>query len=205
MSRQTTLCIARHGETDWNSAGILQGWTDVPLNSRGRTQAAELAASLVDEPFVAIYTSPLQRASETAAIVAALLKLPQPFRHEGLKERCFGIVQGVPKAELLELNPVLYQQLLRRNPACEFEEGEDMDEFATRVLDGLTDIARTHPGARLLAITHGWVMDVITRHVMDLPRSSVLNLKRKNGERIWIDASAQGLRMHLPQLSVASD
>jgi probable phosphoglycerate mutase len=183
------ICVVRHGETDWNVAGILQGWIDVPINEKGRRQADELADSFSASGFSAVYTSPLIRALETAEIVARVLRLPPPICHDGLKERHFGVVQGVPKAELAALNPELLKQILERNPACSFEQGESMDHFATRVVEALENIAETHLGDRVLVITHGWVMDVITRHINNLPRSVLLNLKRKNGEFVWLEVT----------------
>lgn len=187
------LCIARHGETDWNAAGVLQGWIDVPINQRGREQALELADKLGSSRFSRIYSSPLIRSLETARMIAARLGLEPPVCHEGLKERYFGVIQGIPKNELAELNPVLFQQISSRNPACDFEQGETMDEFASRVLESLTDIAAQNAGARILVITHGWVMDVITRHIRGLPRSAILHMKRKNGECLWIEATPQSV------------
>lgn len=193
MHRPAHLCIARHGETDWNISGILQGWLDVPINEQGRRQAHELAAAFAGSGFAALWSSPLIRARETAEIVAAALGLPAPACHDGIKERHFGAIQGIPKSELADLNPLLLQQILRRNPAAEFEEGESMDEFADRVLAGFADIGVKHRGERVLVITHGWVMDVVTRHIEGLPRSTILNHKRKNGESVWVWASTSAL------------
>lgn len=190
MSTPAHLCIVRHGETDWNAAGILQGWLDVPINELGRRQAQELAAAVAGKGFTTIWSSSLVRARETADIVTAALKLPPPRIHEGLKERCFGAIQGIPKAELAELNPVLLQQILKRNPAAFFESGETMDEFADRVFAALIEIGAQHAGEHVLVITHGWVMDVITRHLRGLPRGTILNLKRKNGESLWLEVAA---------------
>ncbi|WP_295388882.1 histidine phosphatase family protein [uncultured Thiodictyon sp.] len=182
----TKLCVTRHGETDWNITGILQGWTDVPLNDTGRQQARDLAETLADCGFTLVCTSPLRRSAETAEIIAAAWGLPPPTVSEGLKERHFGRFQGMPKSELLISHPGLHQEIVRRNPACPFEEGESVGHFADRVLAALEEIAHTHAGTRVLIITHGWVMDVITRHLRHLPRTAVLDLKRKNGESIWI-------------------
>lgn len=190
MSETAHLCAVRHGETDWNVAGILQGWCDVPLNDFGRAQSRELATLFADEGFTSVWTSPLIRARETARIVAGLLGLPEPTCHDGLRERHFGAVQGVPKTELAERNPVLLQQIVKRCPATVFEGGESMDAFADRIVGALEDIGGTHPGERILVITHGWVMDVITRHIHGLPRSQILNLKRKNGESVWLEVTA---------------
>jgi probable phosphoglycerate mutase len=192
MDHPAHLCIVRHGETDWNNAGILQGWFDIPINELGRTQAYELAKSFVGAGFVAVWTSPLVRASETSEIIATVLNLPPPTHHEGLKERNFGVIQGVPKSELAELNPLLLQQIQRRNPSAHFEGGETMDEFAERVLSALRDIGACHRGDRVLVITHGWVMDVVTRHMNGLARSAALQLKRKNGESLWLEVLNNG-------------
>ena len=194
MSSPSLICVVRHGETDWNTAGILQGWLDVPINERGRMQARDLAQAFAGSGFAWVYTSPLSRASETAEIIAALLQLPRPVWHDGLKERNFGIIQGIPKAELAELNPSLLEHIVKRNPDTRFEQGETMDECATRVLDGVMDIARQRPGERILAVTHGWVMDAITREVRGLPRSAMLHHKPKNGESLWLEATARSIR-----------
>ena len=183
------LCITRHGETAWNQQGILQGWTDVTLNQLGRKQARAMAAAFNDAGFAAIWSSPLLRARETAEIIAPLIRLPFPKFHDGLMERHFGIFQGIPKAELAELNPVELQLILKRNPAGHFMGGETMDEFADRILDALVDIGAANRGKRVLVIAHGWVMDVITRHVNGLPRSAILNMKRKNGESLWVSVN----------------
>lgn len=190
----TYLCVARHGETDWNIAGILQGWMDVEINDKGRRQAYELVATFSTVGFAKIYSSPLIRSLETAEIIARSLRLDPPESIDGLKERNFGAIQGIPKAELAELNPILLQQILKRNPATHFEQGESMDEFAERVLDGIVAVARPNTGKRILVITHGWVMDVITRHIAGLPRTAILNMKRKNGECVWLDVRGNSIR-----------
>lgn len=189
---QTThICIARHGETDWNKRGVLQGWLDVPINALGRQQAHALAARLADARFDAVWSSPLARSRETAEIICTALGLPAPNCHEGLKEKHFGAVQGIPKDELAELNPALLEQILRRNPAAAFAGGETLDEFADRVLEAFQAIGARHPGGRILVVTHGWVMDVVTRYIQGLPRHAVLHIKRKNGECVWVEVGQE--------------
>ena len=183
------ICVTRHGETDWNRRGILQGWLDVPINDVGRRQAHDMAARFADAGFSAVWSSPLVRSSETAEIIAAALHLPPPSVHEGLKERHFGAIQGIPKDELAELNPALLEQILRRNPAASFIDGESMDEFADRVLDALDVIGSRQQGQRVLVISHGWVMDVVTRHVNGMARDTILPVKPKNGDSVWIDVA----------------
>ena len=198
MNPPAQLCIVRHGETDWNSQGILQGWIDVPLNALGRRQARAMAAQFDRTGFSAIWSSPLIRARETAEIIAPLIRLPFPRFHDGLMERNFGIFQGIPKSELAELNPVELQLILKRNPAGHFEGGETMDEFADRILEALVLIGSLHTGQKVLVIAHGWVMDVITRHINGLPRKAILNMKRKNGEALWVTLSGQAILQDPP-------
>ena len=188
------LCIVRHGETDWNKSGILQGWLDVPINAHGRAQAAEMAQTFANQGFAAVWCSTLVRASETADIISGALQLGPPRIHAGLKERNFGAIQGIPKNELAELNPAQLEQILRRNPAAQFVGGETMDEFADRVLEALSDIGAGHPDQKVLVITHGWVLDVITRHIEGLARHAVLPFKPGNGHSLWVDVAAGNIR-----------
>jgi probable phosphoglycerate mutase len=189
----TQLCIARHGETDWNKSGILQGWADVPINALGRRQAHGLAADLASAGFTAVWSSPLVRALETAQIVAQTLGLAPPQTHDGLRERHFGAFQGIPKQELARRNPALLEQILRRNPAAEFVGGESMNEFADRSLRAFADIGAHNSRQRVLVVTHGWVMDVVTRHISGLQRDAVMHVKRKNGEGVWVEVRDSAL------------
>jgi probable phosphoglycerate mutase len=194
MTDPARICIVRHGETDWNVTGVLQGWLDVPLNARGRAQSLEIADALAASGFSRVYTSPLIRSRETAELVAERLGLPPPALHDGLRERNFGVIQGIPKSELAELNPQLLEHILKRNPDTRFEQGESMDEFATRVLGAVNEIGARHPGERVLVVTHGWTMDVVTREVRGLPRSTILHIKPKNGECLWLLATGESIR-----------
>jgi uncharacterized phosphatase len=69
----TTICIIRHGETDWNSSGRLQGREDIELNDLGRRQAIQTSGYFETESWDVIVSSPLKRAYETAQIIASLL------------------------------------------------------------------------------------------------------------------------------------
>ena len=81
----TTVYMVRHGETDWNRAHRMQGWSDIPLNERGREQAAFAARALASVPLDVIYTSPLKRAEKTAEIIRGERKIPL-FAEKGFIE-----------------------------------------------------------------------------------------------------------------------
>ncbi len=85
----------RHGETDWNAAGLSQGNVDVPLNAAGLAQAHAAAALLRNRGIATIVSSPFSRARDTAEIAGAALGLPVAL-DEGLKEVSFGVQEGQP-------------------------------------------------------------------------------------------------------------
>lgn len=196
----THLCIARHGQTDWNAQGILQGWCDVRLNSLGQAQSAALATELAHFSFDAIWSSPLLRARQTAELIAHQWQCQEPVRcHDGLKERHFGVVQGMAKTALHYTAPQLLAQIQQRDPAVCFPDGEGTTLFARRVLAALRDIAGQHPAEQVLVVAHGWVMDVITRHVRGLSQHAVLDHKRGNGEYVWLEVAGARIAAAAPQ------
>ncbi len=131
-----TLLLVRHGETDWNAEGKLQGHTDRPLNDFGRQQARLLAERL--EGIDAVYTSDLSRARETAEIVAGRLGLPVVVDPD-LREKDWGTWEGLTSDERL---------------GVEYE-GETTEAHRERVLAAVRRIAERHPGERVLVVTHG--------------------------------------------------
>jgi broad specificity phosphatase PhoE len=148
----TTILLARHGETDWNRENRFQGHADPPLNETGRAQAAELAATLANEPLAALYSSPLRRAFETAQIVAAPHGL-EPVSVDALREVDVGSWQGLTRAEIEERFPEQFARWLDYEQG--WEDGESYDEMGQRVLAALLELAATHEGERILAVSHG--------------------------------------------------
>jgi broad specificity phosphatase PhoE len=149
----TTIVLARHGETHWNRERRFQGHADLPLNEAGRAQAAELAARLEGERFSSVYTSPLRRAAETAEIVAARLGVGV-LPHAALKEVDVGSWSGLSEQEVEARYSEGYARWLE-NRAAGWDDGESYEALAARVVAGLQEIARKHPGEHVLAVTHG--------------------------------------------------
>jgi probable phosphoglycerate mutase len=138
----TTLLLVRHGETDWNADGRLQGQTDRPLSEYGRRQARQLADELADEDFEAIYASDLSRARETAEIVGERLGLPVALDPD-LREKDWGTWEGLTPVE---------------RDRVEFV-GESTEAHQERMLRALRRISERHPdGGRVLVVTHGGSM-----------------------------------------------
>jgi Fructose-2,6-bisphosphatase len=98
----TTLLLVRHGETDWNAARRIQGSTDIPLNETGRAQARETASELARQfagVSPVVVSSDLSRAHETAQIIAATLGVEEPRTYVGLRERSYGVAEGLTIAD----------------------------------------------------------------------------------------------------------
>lgn len=93
------ILVIRHGETDWNAQGRLQGTLDTPLNQRGHRQAEAAAQALRTLGVQTIFASPMLRARKTAEIISGALGVPVVFR-EALREKHFGTLQGLSPEEL---------------------------------------------------------------------------------------------------------
>ena len=148
----TTIVVVRHGETDWNREHRFQGHADPPLNDMGRSQALALADELRGERFAAAYTSPLRRAHETAAILAAELGL-EAVASEPLQEVDVGSWSGLTRDEVESTFPDGYARWLEYGHG--WDDGETYDELGERVVAALLDIAAGHPEEHVLAVTHG--------------------------------------------------
>ena len=151
----TTILMARHGETDWNRENRFQGHADPPLNELGREQARELAKRLTDADLAAVYASPLARASETAEIVAAELRLPVETR-PALREVDVGSWTGLTRDEVEAQYPEGFRRWLDADHG--WDDGETYDDLGQRVLDDLLELAARHPSERILVVSHGGTM-----------------------------------------------
>ena len=148
----TTLVLVRHGETDWNRENRFQGHADIPLNEAGRAQARDLALELEDASFQAVYSSPLLRAYETAAILAESLEL-EVERADDLMEVDVGSWSGLTRVEVEARFPQGFRRWLDYGHG--WDDGETYDELGARVVSGLQQIAAAHPETTILVVTHG--------------------------------------------------
>jgi probable phosphoglycerate mutase len=159
---RTLLCLARHGETNWNLERRFQGQLDIALNYKGRLQAAALDRELSGAHFDHIYSSDLRRALSTAAPHATRRTLCVRQRPE-LREKHDGAWHGLSHAEVAERFPEDYQHYLSRRADYAAPGGESLMRFAARVRSALTRIAEAHPGETLLVVVHAGVLDIAWR------------------------------------------
>lgn len=145
----TTICIIRHGETDWNSSGRLQGSEDIELNNLGREQAIQIAGYFQDEPWDVVVSSPLKRAFETAEIIATSLSIPTVHVVDELKERSYGSGSGL-----------LPEERRRRFPYG-IPDQEEFEHLRQRAMIGLSKIASDFKGKRIIVVSHGGLTNSI--------------------------------------------
>ncbi|MGA1253851.1 MAG: histidine phosphatase family protein [Burkholderiaceae bacterium] len=169
MAQPTTLVLIRHGQTDWNVQGRIQGQLDEPLNAQGRAQARRLRdlvaqgqPSVLPASFDAAYSSPLVRAWHTGEPLAAQFGLPLQ-QASALAERHFGELQGVCHEEMHVRFPEAARCWTSRDPDFRPAGGESLNDFFMRIQGCLTQILSTHRGKRVLCFTHGGVLDMVFR------------------------------------------
>ena len=158
----TEILLIRHGETLWNQQGRMQGQHDSPLTPLGVHQARQLGRRLKSVSFSALYSSDLGRAHQTARCVADATG-HEIVADSGLRERSFGIFEGLTNSEIEKKHPELYVHFARRDPHFAMPDGESAAQFRDRCVGTLERIARRHEGETLVAVTHGLVLDALYR------------------------------------------
>ncbi|PPD46468.1 MAG: phosphoglycerate mutase [Methylocystis sp.] len=159
---RTLMCLARHGETNWNIERRFQGQFDIGLNARGRAQAEALARELAGAHFDRVYSSDLRRALTTAAPIAGARGL-EVRATQRLREKDDGAWQGHTHAEVQVKYAEVYPHYLTRKADFAAPEGESLEQFAGRVRAVLTDIARESAGLTILVVAHAGVLDIAWR------------------------------------------
>ncbi len=161
------LLLIRHAENDVLKTRIAGRMPGVHLNAKGLQQALALAQSLADAPLTAIYSSPMERALETAAPLAAEHHLEVQI-HPDLIEVDYGRVQGRTYKQLWRTN--LWKLVHERPSAVQFPEGECMPAVMQRATRALDELAERHTGDQVVAcVTHGDLIRLAIVHYLGLP------------------------------------
>lgn len=167
------IYLARHGETDWNVAHRLQGWTDRPLTDNGKRQAMDLAESLKGVRLDAIYSSTLSRSRDTAEVVAGgrmtVTSLP------GLRERNYGKFQTGSDTD---------PDYLKRLSAWDddLDGGETLNQLLARARESLATIRRDHPSGNVLIVGHRITNQTLLRALVDLTPEQAVKVDQGNDE-----------------------
>ncbi len=191
------ILLIRHGETDWNQTHRFQGRSDVPLNQNGREQAHALALALKDKPIMAMYSSSLARAMETARIIKAFHPSAPLIEEKNLIEMELGDFDGMEAHQWAAQYPD-FRKAWKEAPArLTMPGGESLQEVQERAIDALERITQSYAaGNTLLLSSHNFVNFTILCHAKKIPldqfrklrqETAALNVLHKEGERLWVE------------------
>lgn len=163
----THIGLFRHGQTDWNINLLLQGVTDIPMNTTGIEQVKTAAKAINRDDWDLIITSPLGRARETAEILGDQLGFDEIGQLDLLIERSFGEAEGMT-----------YEQWKSKfSNLDEIPGGESKSQLIARSSLLLQTFMENHPGKRVLAVSHG----ALIRTVISISSKNELP---RDGERL---------------------
>lgn len=153
----TTVCVIRHGETDWNCAGRIQGREDIELNEKGKAQAKSCANYLKQfQQWDIIVTSPLKRARETAQIISAQLGSIPVTEIYDFTERDFGVASGLTA-----------QEAETKFPDGNVLGWEEFDVLKNRAMNAMKNIVDKYEGMNIIVISHGGLINSILSYITD--------------------------------------
>ncbi|HVN86965.1 MAG TPA: 2,3-bisphosphoglycerate-dependent phosphoglycerate mutase [Candidatus Binatia bacterium] len=180
-----TLVLLRHGESQWNLENRFTGWVDVPLTDKGREEARQAAEKLRGIHFDRAYTSVLQRAIDTLAIVLDVIgQAGIPIeRDQALNERHYGDLQGLNKAETAKKFGDEQVRLWRRSYDVAPPGGESLKDTAARTLPYFEGkiVPDLRVGKNVLVAAHGNSLRSIVMQLDHLSREQVLELNLATG------------------------
>jgi probable phosphoglycerate mutase len=171
MTESTRLYLVRHGQTEFNASGRVQGHTESALTERGRDEADRTGRALAGRGIQTLYTSDLGRARETAERIAVCLGLP--IRNDPrLREVAFGELEGRTWGEL----DAYFHRAEREGRGDWFTHvplgGESRAQMQQRAVATLTELSREHQGETLLVVSHGGFIGFFLRHVLSIHSST---------------------------------
>lgn len=159
------IYIVRHGETDWNVKHLVQGESDIPLNTEGIKQAEELRSIFRNIKIDAVFSSDLIRAKKTAEVIA-IDRMLAIKTSKLLRERRFGKFEGESWDEACEIFET-WENLSRKNRLIyKPDKGYETDQEAvSRFITFLREIAIVSPGKTILIVSHGTIMRILLNHL----------------------------------------
>jgi len=177
------LWLVRHGQTDWNVAGRIQGQTPTELNAQGRLEAQRLAELFAKNPrrFAWCYTSDLPRAAQTAHILAERLSL-EVSTMVGLREREFGSLEGAYPEQIRAARAASGTK-----PTADLADWSGVTGVETdgalyeRVSGALREIAGKHADEDVLVVTHGGAMGRVIYRALGIPDGTPRHFPLSNG------------------------
>jgi broad specificity phosphatase PhoE len=192
--KEQTIFLVRHGETQWNAEDRMQGQVlHVGLNEKGMRQARLLSKRLEKEKIDLVYSSPMERALQTAEIIAEPHDI-SVITHAGLTERSHGHVDGLTKEEFRRLHPHIYAVYEKTRELPGVEGAETMKQLEERGFAAFSEIVDGNPNKNILIVAHGGILkNIIARiggshHSTFKQGNCCLNIVRYDGKGFRIES-----------------
>ena len=163
----TKIFLIRHGETEWNAIGKLQGSSDIKLLPEGIEQAHLLAEHAPFHAVDAIYSSDLLRAVTTAEILAEKFGLPV-IKERGLRETSFGDWEGRFLSDLAKENPKGFEQFFTKPDKVQPPNGETFLQSQARIMNALDEIIADNEDKNIIVVSHGAAIRLIICAALDI-------------------------------------
>jgi len=161
------ILLLRHAETDWNRERRYQGWRDIPLSPTGRAQAESAGRLLAASPLAAVWSSPLARARETAALIAAPHTLAV-HEADAFKEMGFGDWEGLTRDEVRERFPDAHRAWAETPHEAAWSGAETLGVVRARALAGLEALRAAHQGQTVCLVSHGITSRILILEALGL-------------------------------------
>jgi phosphoserine phosphatase len=173
------IILIRHGETEWNRLHRFQGRSDIPLNPKGNEQAGALALALKNETIMAIHSSPLVRAIETASHIGKFHPSTPLIKESGLIEMDLGDFEGM-EAQQWALHHQDFRKTWEKDPAnLSMPDGESLQEVQHRAVDTLKRISELYaPDCTLLICSHNFVIISLLCFASKIPLDQFRKLRQ---------------------------
>jgi broad specificity phosphatase PhoE len=169
------LFLIRHGETAWNKDEVFRGRFDVELNERGREQARLTAGVFSGLVIAAVYSSPLNRAYDTASEIARPHGLPVVI-DPALTDIDFGSWQGLSHHQVMQQCPGVYRLWSVAPHKVRFEGGESLDDVRNRALQTIRQLSGRYAGQNVVVVSHRVVNKVLLCAMLGLDNSHFWSL-----------------------------
>ena len=194
----TTLYVTRHGETEWNTEGRMQGWNDSPLTDLGINQAYWLYDRLKDMNFNAIYSSPAGRAYKTAEILKGERNI-EIISHDALKEINLADWEGLDQKLIKEKDEEQFYNFWNAPHLYKPQCGEDFLQLQHRITQGINEIVKEHKDETVLIVTHTMTLKALMASLENKPLSRIWDppfIKQTSLTIIEIDDDKISIEMH---------
>jgi len=174
------IFLVRHGETTWNAIGQLQGKSNTHLSKKGHLQAKQIAKMLKNEKFVAIYSSPLKRAFDTAIEIVKFHDL-QVIKRKELEEVNYGVFEGLTFKQIEKKHHILWDTRRKNKFKFKPKRGESFEEMdKLRIRPFVKEIKKKHKNQTIVVVAHSGPNRLISGLLLGLSPKEKVNIWQPN-------------------------